>query len=607
VILAHDPHSFSRPEEIAVEHLKLDLTVDFAARRLSGRASLRLRRHGAAHRLLLDTHDLDIRKVTLGNGAPAEYTLGDEVRFLGRALAIELPADAQWVAIDYATRPEAAALQWLTPEQAGSSSPLLYTQSEAILARTWVPCQDTPGVRMSYEATIRVPRGLLALMSAENPSSRKSDGVYHFRMEQRIPSYLLALAAGDLVFRALDARSGVYALPTVIDRATAELVDTPRMMAAAEKLYGPYRWGRYDLLILPASYPYGGMENPRLTFATPTILAGDRSLVSLVAHELAHSWSGNLVTNASWNDLWLNEGVTVYAERRIMEELFGRDYAVMLAALGRQELDDALRELGPTSPDTRLAVDLAGRDPDEGVSQIPFEKGALLLATIEAAVGRARFDPFLRTYIETFAFQSIDTDRFVAFLRAQLLDRSPGLAESLRLELWIHQPGVPNNAVSLHSAALGAAEHAAAALAGGTPPAELTTHGWSTQQWLRFLRALPTPLGAERMAALDAAFGFTASGNAEILDAWLQLAIANRYADADPTLEQFLTMVGRRKLVKPLYTELMKTPAGAETALRIYARARPRYHAVTRVTIDKILDWRPENAPPEPVRPPATR
>ncbi|HEV3457366.1 MAG TPA: M1 family metallopeptidase [Thermoanaerobaculia bacterium] len=587
-----DPHSFARPAEVAVEHLVLDLTVDFEARRLSGRASLRLRTKSGADTLVLDTRDLDVQRVTLGDGkTAAPFVLGEPVPHLGRSLAIRIPPGTQWVHVDYATRPEAAALQWLTPAQAGSLLPLLFTQSEAILARTWVPCQDTPAVRQTYEATVRVPPGMLALMSAENPTAIAADGVYRFRMPQPVPSYLLALAVGDLAFKPLSDRSGVYALPSMLERAAWELADTPRMMAAAEKLYGPYRWGRYDLLVLPPSYPYGGMENPRLTFATPTILAGDRSLVSLVAHELAHSWSGNLVTNASWNDLWINEGFTVYLERRIMESLYGKDYVDMLAALGRQDLDDTVREKGADNPDTRLHLDLAGRDPDDAVSDVAYEKGALLLATIEASVGRERFDRFLRGYFDAFAFQSMDTRRLVAYLKAHLLDASPGLAESLRLDEWLYGPGVPATAIAVRSAAFARVDRAVAAYAGGTPPAQLDTGGWTTHHWLRFLRNLPQ-LTPQQMAELDAAFHLTGTGNDEILDTWLLLAIRNAYAPADAALERFLLTVGRRKYLQPLYAELAKTPAGAETALRIYGRARPGYHPVTQATVDKILDWR---------------
>jgi leukotriene-A4 hydrolase len=588
-----DPHSFAHPWDVAVEHLALDLTVDFPHRTLAGRASLRLRHVSAATMLYLDTRDLDIHRVTLDDGKQeAAFTLADPVPVLGSSLAIQITPATRWVHVDYSTRPEAGALQWLTPAQAGSLQPFLFTQSEAILARTWVPCQDTPAVRQTYEATVRVPPGFLALMSAENPSGRTSDGVYKFRMPQPIPSYLLALAVGDLAFKELSGRCGVYALPQVLDRAAWEMADVPRMVEAAEKLYGPYRWGRYDILVLPPSYPYGGMENPRLTFATPTILAGDRSLVSLFAHELAHSWSGNLVTNATWNDFWLNEGFTVYFEGLIMEALYGKESAEMLAVLGRQDLDEALAGKGAGSPDTRLHLDLAGRDPDDALGIVAYEKGALLLTTIEASVGRSRFDSFLRGYFTAFAFQSMDTQRFAAYLKAHLLDANPGLAESLRLDEWLYSPGLPPTAIVVRSAAFAKVDQALAAYSRGTPPAQLPTAGWTTQHWLRFLRNLPPSLTAAQMTDLDAAFQLTQTGNDEILDVWLLLAIRHAYAPAAATLERFLLTVGRRKYVQPLYAELAKTPAGEENALRIYLRARPGYHPTTQTTVDKILDWR---------------
>jgi leukotriene-A4 hydrolase len=584
-----DPHSFSRPDEVAVEHLRLSLSVDFTRSQLTGRASLRLNNKIGADRLWLDTRDLDIQKVTLDDGGTeAAFTLGDEKGSLGRPLEIRITPQTRWVNIDYTTRPEAAALQWLTPEQAGSPSPFLYTQSQAILARTWVPCQDSPGVRMTYEATVRVPQGLMAVMSAENPTQKSGDGLYRFNMPQRIPSYLLALAVGDLEFRPLGPRSGVYTLPSMIERAAWELADTPKMIAAAEKLYGPYRWGRYDILILPASYPFGGMENPRLTFATPTIIAGDRSLVSLIAHELAHSWSGNLVTNATWNDFWLNEGFTTYFEGRIMEAVYGRPYFEMLAALSRQDLDETVQGMGAGSPDTHLHLQLAGRDPDAGMTSIAYEKGALFLRTIEQAVGRERFDRFLRTYFDTFAFQSMDTAGFVQYLKAQL----PELAPKLRVEDWIYGPGVPANAVQIRSEAFAQVDQALQAFAAGTPVSQLPTSGWTTHHWLHFLRNLPKPLDAQKMAELDAAFNLSNSGNSEVLHAWLMNVVASRYEPAYPALERFLTSVGRRKFLRPLYLELAKSPAGTELALRIYEKARPGYHSVSRNTVDEILGWR---------------
>ncbi|HEV2853730.1 MAG TPA: M1 family metallopeptidase [Thermoanaerobaculia bacterium] len=590
-----DPHSFSNPEEVSVEHLLLDLTVDFTRRQLTGRASLRLKNHTGANRLVLDTRDLDVRRVTLDDGkTEARFQLGPpgKSEVMGRPLEIEIAPGTTWVNIDYSTQPQAAALQWLTPAQAGSPSPFLYTQSQAILARTWVPCQDSPGVRMTYEATLHAPSGLLALMSAENPTEKSADGVYRFKMPQPIPSYLLALAVGDLAFRPLGPNSGVYALPDVVERAAWELADTPKMIAAAEKLYGPYKWGRYDILVLPASYPLGGMENPRLTFATPTILAGDRSLVSLVAHELAHSWSGNLVTNANWNDFWLNEGFTTYFEGRIMEAVYGRPYFDMLAVLGRQDLQASLDELGPDSPDSRLHMDAAGRDPDQVLTDVAYEKGALFLRMLEQNMGREKFDRFLRAYFDTFAFQSMDSARFVSYLKQQLLGGDEALAQSLQIDAWVYQPGTPSNAPRPHSEALAAVDQAVQAVTAGTPASQISTTAWTTQHWLHFLRTLPAQLDTARMADLDAAFHLSDSGNSEILNAWLMKVIDSKYEPAYPALERFLTTMGRRKFLRPLYAELAKTPEGAERALRIYEKARPGYHSVSQRAVDQVLGWR---------------
>jgi leukotriene-A4 hydrolase len=590
---ARDPHSYSHPDEVAVEHLKLDLTVDFNRRQLSGRASLRLNNKTGADRLFLDTRDLNVQRVLLDGGTEARFNLGEAKEFLGSPLEIQITPQTQWVHVDYSTSPEAAALQWLDPQQtAGGRYPFLLTQSQAILARTWIPLQDSPGVRFTYEATIRVPKDLLAVMSAENPAQKNAQGVYQFRMPQAIPSYLMALSVGELEFRPLGPNSGVYAETPVIELAAWEFADTPRMIAAAEKLYGPYRWGRYDLLVLPPSFPFGGMENPRLTFVTPTLLARDRSLVSLIAHELAHSWSGNLVTNSTWNDFWLNEGFTTYFESRIMESLYGKEYADMLAVLGRQDLQREIDDKGADSPDTHLFLSLAGRDPDEGTSDIAYEKGALFLRMLEQAVGREKFDRFLRTYFDTFAFQSMDTRRFVEYMKQNLLGGDEARAAQLQLDAWIYGPGVPANEPQIRSAAFARVDQAVAAFGQGTPPASLQTTGWTTHHWLHFLRNLPKPLTREQMASLDEAFKLSQSNNSEILTEWLLRSIENRYDAAYPALERFLTSMGRRKFLRPLYTEMAKTPEGAEMALRIYEKARPGYHSVSRGTIDEVLGWR---------------
>ena len=590
-----DIHSYANVDEARVTHVELDLTVVFEAQRLRGSALLSFDRvRDDAGTLVLDTRDLTIAAVeswsATGGFDAATYSLADPDPVLGAALTVVLPPEATRVRVTYETAPAASGLQWLAPAQtAGREHPFMFTQSQAIHARSWIPLQDTPAVRTTYGARVRTPAGLRAAMSAANDPDAPADGDYRFDMPQPIPSYLIALAAGDLAFRPLGERAGVYAEPSVVEAAAAEFVDTESMMAATEALYGPYRWDRYDLLVLPPSFPFGGMENPRLTFATPTILAGDRSLVSLVAHELAHSWSGNLVTNATWRDFWLNEGFTVYIERRIIEAVYGRDREEMEAVLGVEALHADLDRLGDA--DQILHVDLAGRDPDDAMTQIPYEKGALFLRHLEGAVGRERFDRFLRDYFDQFAFESITTADFVAYLREHLLD-DEALAVQVPVDEWIRAPGLPASAPAPASDAFRAVERQAGRWARGeAPAADLDTSAWTTQEWLHFLGVLPPSLGHAQMADLDAAFGLTQSPNAEIAHQWLRIAIRNAYGPADDRLERYLLGIGRRKLILPLYEALAATPAGRERARSIYRRARPGYHPISAGSIDRILDW----------------
>ena len=591
LLFSADPHSHARPAEVSVHHLLLHLTVDFTQQILRGSATWQLRR-SAAQELILDVRGLQIEAVLLDGpgGTPASFHLGSHDPVLGQALHIQLHPDTTAVSIRYQTTPDAAALQWLSPAQtAGRRQPFLFTQSQAILARTWIPCQDSPGVRFTYEARVEVPAHLLPLMSAENPQQLDPSGVYHFRMAQPIPAYLMALAVGEVEVRPLSPRTGVYAEPSTLPVAASEFEDLEQMVTTAEDLYGPYRWERYELLVLPPSFPFGGMENPRLTFVTPTILAGDRSLTSLVAHELAHSWSGNLVTNATWNDFWLNEGFTVYFERRIMEQLYGRPYADMLQMLGHSALLHTVQELGATSPDTHLLLNLAGRDPDEGLNEIAYEKGDYLLLTLEHLVGRPALDTFIKEYFARHSFQSMDTASFLTYLRQELLDKHPGLEEQVQLDAWVSGPGIPDVAPPVSSERFVAVEKAQRAWQSGTPALALATADWSSHEWVHFLHGLPAGLHPEQLTALDAAFGFTQSGNAEILAAWFPHTIAAGYAPAEEALHQFLTRVGRRKFLVPLYRALLATPDGLAHAQRLYAEARPNYHAVATVTFDALL------------------
>jgi leukotriene-A4 hydrolase len=608
-VMVEDAHSYSNPQSVKVTHVDLDWNVLFDKKILRGTATLMVERVGELKTrlgyLILDTRDLTIEKVeTSTSGAryfKAEFSLGATDKILGAPLNITMPSGTKFVRVHYATSPTASGLQWLEPAQtAGKKTPFMFSQAQAIHARSFIPIQDSPQVRITYTARVRTPKNLLAVMSAEgNSQTSARGGDYRFKMTRPIPSYLIAIAVGDLQFRSLGRRTGVYTEPATLEKAAFELSDTEKMVAATEKIYGAYRWGRYDLLVLPPSFPFGGMENPMLTFATPTILAGDKSLVSLVAHELAHSWSGNLVTNATWRDFWLNEGFTTYLERRIIEAVYGLPRREMEATLGKRGLLEEMADLDER--DEILYVDLKGRDPDEGFTGVPYEKGALFLRWLEEKVGRAKFDKFVRGYFDAHAFQSITTETFVNYLQKNLIDKqmSGGGYTSATLmtmvkredvDEWIYKAGLPKNAPEPKSDAFEKVEAQAQNFASGKVAASaIQARAWTTQEWLHFLKSLPQDAGAQKMSELDRAFSLTKIGNSEIAFQWLLMSIKNNYAAADARLEEFLINIGRRKFVKPLFAELAKTEKGMTRAKAIYAKARPGYHPITQASIDEIL------------------
>lgn len=586
-----DVHSYAQPHKTRVTHLHWKASIDFDTKTISAVATWQLA-EPHSDTFVLDTKGLTIEKIVLDETTSTIFELGKEDAILGQPLLINIAPDTKTVSIQYTTHPEAEAVQWLAPQQtAGKKFPFLFTQSQAILARSWVPCQDSPSIRFTYSADVTVPKDLLAMMSAANPQQKNEQGVYHFEMKQPIPSYLLALAVGDVTFKAVSNRTGVYAEPSVIDTAVWEFADLEKMVAGAEELYGAYPWERYDVLVLPPSFPFGGMENPRLTFATPTILTGDRSLTSLIAHELAHSWSGNLVTNATWNDFWLNEGFTVYFEHRIMEKLYGRDYSEMLAALSLDGLNATVTEIseGEYPNDTRLKLDLSGRSPDDGVTDIAYNKGYFFLRLLEEKYGREKFDQFLKDYFSNNAFSVMDTDRFMEYVSSYYKKNFKVTVDPQLYTEWIFTTGLPASCPQPQSNRFAQVDAAVMQWKENKPLDTAQTNQWSTHEWLRFINNLPPQLSASQLHALDNAYGFTASGNAEITAAWLLVAIRNQYAAADAKLESFLVNTGRRKFLSPLYQELIKTPEGKAKAKAIYARARANYHFVATSTFDKLL------------------
>ncbi|GEO06632.1 aminopeptidase [Adhaeribacter aerolatus] len=585
---APDPHSFAQPGQAVVTHLHLNIRVDFDLKKITGQATYSIKATPEASAIIFDTDGLQIKEVKLDEDTPGTFTLGETKPYLGCPLKIILQPGTKTVTIWYETTPQAAALQWLTPAQTGGKKyPFLFTQSQAILARTWLPCQDSPGIRFTYEAQVQVPTQFLALMSAENPRQKNTTGIYNFRQTRPIPSYLMALAVGNLVFKELDDRTGVYAEPEQLEAAYQEFAELPAMVTAAENLYGQYLWDQYDLLLLPPSFPFGGMENPMLTFVTPTIIAGDKSLTSLVAHELAHSWSGNLVTNATWNDFWLNEGFTVYFERRIMEALYGKDYADMLKVLGYADLQQTLQELGPESPDTCLKLNLTDRDPDEGLTEIAYENGNYFLLALEEKFGRPAFDQFIREYFTKNAFRAMDTENFLTFLQQHLFNLPSNSAIVVAPEAWIYRPGLPENKPYLTSLLFEKVKEQAARWQQNPSASVIKTESWSTHEWLYFLHLIEPTLNPTQIQELDRAFDLTNSGNAEILAVWLGFAVQQAYAPAYPALEKFLTTVGRRKFLVPLYKSIKAKDANR--ASNIYRNARPNYHAVATSTLDKLI------------------
>lgn len=574
----NDVHSYAQFDQAYTTHLFLDLVADFDKKTLTGVAAHTIQNNNASE-IVFDIKDLNIDKIiTNDEGKKVKFEIGAEDKILGKPLTVQITPKTTRVEIYYSTNPTSEAVQWLSPQQtADKTDPFLFTQGEAILTRSWIPIQDSPGNKITYSARFKVPDSLTAVMSAKTTSHK--NGEFEFEMNQPIPCYLIALAIGKLEYKSLGARSGVYAEPSMMEACYNEFSDLEKMIDAAEGLYGPYAWEQYDVIVLPPSFPFGGMENPRLTFATPTIIAGDKSLTSLIAHELAHSWSGNLATNATWDDFWLNEGFTVYFEGRIIEELYGKDYADMLSILSYNGLLAELEDL--PAQDTRLKLDLEGRSPDDGMSAIAYDKGCFMLMMIEENIGREKFDQFLNSYFDHFKFKNLNTEEFLAYINEKLPE-----VKKLNLEEWIYKPGLPSNCPKIVSAKFDKVDANFESKIYLENPR--STNDWTTHEWLRFIGKIDISWSITDFEQADKLFDFTNSGNSEIAAAWFEKSIRADYKIVYPQLEAFLVKVGRRKFLTPLY-RAMKETGNIETARNIYAKARPNYHFVSTNTMDALL------------------
>jgi len=557
-----DPHSYADTAQPQTRSIDFALRADFDRRVLEGEIALHFRTPGSGP-LDLDTRELRIDAVTSLDGRPLRHELFAPEPILGARLRIDLPRGAAGVRVRYQTSPAATALQWLEPSQTAGGQPFLYSQAQPIHARSLAPLQDTPRIRITVgSARFTVPSPLRALMAA---AARGRDV---FEMPQAIPPYLLAFAVGDLTSRQLSGRSAVWAERAIADAAAEEFAEVEQMLLAAEGLFGPYEWERFDILVMPPSFPYGGMENPRLTFVTPSLLAGDRSLVNVIAHELAHAWTGNLVTNASANDFWLNEGFTVYAERRILEALHGRASAELHAAAGLHDLHTALERFAAHPALTCLRTDLRGIDPDEAYSSVPYEKGSLLLRKLEETAGRPAWDGFLRAYLGAFRFQSVTTQEFLDFLEARL----PGLARRAQALEFIDAPGLPAAAPQPRSRRL---EQLRAFEVEPENPAEL----------LVVLQAISPD--SPRLRELEARFGLANRRSLELRHTFVLLQLRAGAPEAVDAARRIVLETGRMRYLRPLYTELARRDP--EAARRIYQEARAGYHNIARAAVEGVL------------------
>ncbi len=594
ILTKPDPHSMANFEDVAISHINLELKADFDDQELKGHVIIHYKKlNPDVKYMVLDTRDLKIRRIAVADtNQSLSWKMGERQSPLGSPLRIKLPDNGEAIKIDYQTKPQATGLQWLNPAQTATGKhPFLFSQSQAIHARSWIPLQDTPAVRFTYQAQIEVPKGLRAVMSANNSPKLNPEGVYNFDMPQPIPSYLMAIAVGDLAYKKISEHVAIFAEQPFLEPAAYEFAKTEDMIEATEELYGDYQWGDYDLLVLPPSFPFGGMENPRLSFITPTVIAGDRSLDSLIAHELAHSWSGNLVTNARWCDLWLNEGFTSYIEARIIEKVHGQERMIMEAALNLQGLQKEMADL--PEAEQRLSTCEVELDSEDVFSGVAYDKGRFFLEWMEKQVGRAEFDAFLNQYFSDFAFQSITSSQFLTYLQDNLISKHPQKLPLETVKEWIYGPGLPDVLfVPVTDRFEVINDHISAWQTGRLRLDEIKTEDWTTQEWLHFLRALPEPLDQKTMQALDQTFDFTQSQNSEIAHDWLLLSIQNRYQAAYDRLIQYLSNIGRMKLIVPLYKAMMETDDLQELAKRIYHKARPGYHPLAQQAVDPVVNYK---------------
>lgn len=602
-----DPNSYSRPDQVVVKELHLDWQVDFTRQVVAGFVLLTVECVQDGHDLILDTRDLVIKSVQDADSSKAlSHILGEAHPNFGAPLSITLPQSGSktWkIKVEYETSPKCSALQWLSPEQtAGKRHPYVFSQCQAIHCRSLVPCQDTPAVKVKYSAEVRAPLGLTVLMSALREGQQQGEAHTTFKFSQPvpIPAYLLALAVGDLESRKVGPRSHVWSEKEFVDQAAYEFAETEVMLKAAEDVCGPYVWGQYDLLILPPSFPYGGMENPCLTFVTPTLLAGDRSLADVVIHEISHSWTGNLVTNSQWEHFWLNEGFTMFVERKIISRLSGEEARHFSAIGGWKDLADCIRTRGDTDPLTQLVPDLNGVDPDDAFSTVPYEKGHTLLWHLETLLGgSAKFEPFLKSYLDKFKYSSLKSGQFVEYLQEYFKDQAEVLKQ-VDWQAWWATPGMPivtpkfNDTLAVPCTALARRWVEWDPFSTKCPFNKEDLQALSPIQVRAFLAQLleEAPLSSEKVCHMEEAYGMSGRLNSEIRFRWLRLCLRAKWEECVNAALQFVTEQGRMKFVRPIYRDLYAWEEMRPRAIATFEKNRPAMMHVAAYVVAKDLHLR---------------
>jgi len=613
VALGKDVHSHSNFEEIRAVHYDIKIAADFKAKSFHGHVDVKCHKaYAAASSLVLDINSLVIHKVELVGGTVLKHEVAAPIHaHLGQPLKVDVSSvhGTEFVVrVHYATTPESAGIQWFEPEQTqGKVHPYVYTQCEAILARTLLPCQDTPAVKCPYSISLTLPAPLVAacsgtLREGENPTKEANgDLTYHYVQKLPIPTYLIAIVAGALKKAAIGPRSSVWTEAEWVERAVHEFsADTEAFIQAGEKLTKiPYTWGLYDVVVLPSAFPFGGMENPQLTFLSSSLLAGDRSLTNVVAHEIAHSWAGNWVSNSNWNDFWLNEGFCVYLERLILGEVFkSEEYRFFEMSIGYQDLRKTVADIGPEHEYTKLRPNLTGVDPDDAFSKVPYEKGSLFLFFLENQVGGpAAMLEWIHAFYTKYEGKSICTETFkadfIAFFSAKGEDAKHKVA-AIDWDSWLYKPGLPEfDPSDLLKNSFGQACHVLAdkwLKHGGEGATKDDLKSFRSKQIMYFLDLIfaAAPLPHELINKLNDTYGLMASGNVEIAYRFFMTSLKSGLKSVTPGVADFLSKHGRGLYVRPLYRALAELDR--EYAYSVFKANRSRYHGIIRNAFDKFFE-----------------